>query len=342
MRKYYKNLYCKLLFFILVFLVFFIILIKNTIVRDILSLFFISFVIYYVLKPIHTFLKQKGINEKFSALLLVVTLIMIIGVFIISIIPAIIKEGYNITSSVGYIQKYIDYIYNKINLLNNNKILGGILNKVNGEIENYTVSIGENILNKFVGLGENILDYAVIPIIVYYFLAAGDKIIQKFFIIFPVKIRGMVKNVLEDIDKILARYIISQIILCLIITILTFLVLIGLGIKLPILLSLINGFFNIIPYFGPVIGSLPAILIAFTKSPKTALWALILLYFIQQIEGDILSPKITGDSVDMHPLTVILLLLIGGKIYGFAGMVLAIPIGVIMKIIYEDLNYYLF
>ncbi|NFF68538.1 AI-2E family transporter, partial [Clostridium sporogenes] len=131
-------------------------------------------------------------------------------------------------------------------------------------------------------------------------------------------------------------------ILCLIITILTFLVLVGLGIKLPILLSLINGFSNIIPYFGPVIGSLPAILIAFTKSPKTALWALILLYSIQQIEGDILSPKITGDSVDMHPLTVILLLLIGGKIYGFVGMVLAIPIGVIMKIIYEDLNYYLF
>ncbi len=160
--------------------------------------------------------------------------------------------------------------------------------------------------------------------------------------IFPVKIRGIVKNVFEDIDKILARYIISQIILCLIITILTFLVLVGLGIKLPILLSLINGFFNIIPYFGPVIGSLPAILIAFTKSPKTALWALILLYSIQQIEGDILSPKITGDSVDMHPLTVILLLLIGGKIYGFVGMVLAIPIGVIMKIIYEDLNYYLF
>ncbi len=53
--------------------------------------------------------------------------------------------------------------------MNNNKILGGILNKVNGKIENYTVSIGENILNKFVGFGENILDYAVIPIIVYYF-----------------------------------------------------------------------------------------------------------------------------------------------------------------------------
>ncbi len=112
--------------------------------------------------------------------------------------------------------------------------------------------------------------------------------------------------------------------------------------KITYIIILDKWIFNIIPYFGPVIGSLPAILIAFTKSPKTALWAFILLYFIQQIEGDILSPKITGDSVDMHPLTVILLLLIGGKIYGFVGMVLAIPIGVIMKIIYEDLNYYLF
>ncbi|MCS4467748.1 AI-2E family transporter [Clostridium botulinum] len=103
MRKYYKICTVNYYFYISIPSIFYYTY-KNTIVRDILSLFFISFVIYYVLKPIHTFLKQKGINEKFSALLLVVTLIMIIGVFIISIIPAIIKEGYNITSSVGYIQ----------------------------------------------------------------------------------------------------------------------------------------------------------------------------------------------------------------------------------------------
>jgi predicted PurR-regulated permease PerM len=60
------------------------------------------------------------------------------------------------------------------------------------------------------------------------------------------------------------------------------------------------------------------------------------------VEGNIISPKITGDSISMHPLTVILLLVIGDKIAGFAGMVLAVPIGVVLKIIYEDLNYYLF
>ncbi|EJO5348037.1 AI-2E family transporter [Clostridium botulinum] len=342
MKKYYKNLYCRILFFLLAFLMFLIIVIKSTIVRDIISLFFMSFVIYYVLKPVHTFLKHKGINEKFSALILVFILILSIVVLVVSIIPSIMKEGHNITKSIEYIQKYVEYIYNKINLLSNNKILEGILSKINSKIENYTLKIGEDILNRFLALGENVLDYAVVPIIVYYFLASGENIIQKFFILFPIKIRSIVKNICEDIDKILARYIISQMILCLIIAVLTFLVLIILGIKFPILLALTNGFLNIIPYFGPVIGSVPAILIAFTKSPKVAIWALILLYAIQQLEGDILSPKITGDSVDMHPLTVILLLLIGGKIYGFIGMVLAVPIGVIIKIIYEDLNYYLF
>lgn len=342
MEKHHKKLYIELLFFVLVFLVVFIIIMKNDIARDIISLFFISFVIYYILKPIHVFLKNKGINEKFSALILVLSLVIIIGIFIISIIPNLIKEAHNITGSIENVKKYINYIYSRINLLNNNKILGGILTKINKKVENYTIIMGDNILNKFVGFGENILDYAVIPIIVYYFLASGKDIIQKFFMIFPIKVRNIVKNIFEDIDKILARYIISQMILCLIITVLTFFILIVLGIRLPILLSLVNGFFNIIPYFGPIIGSLPAILIAFTKSPKIAIWAFILLYAIQQIEGDILSPKITGDSVDMHPLTVILLLLIGGKIYGLVGMVLAIPIGVIIKIIYEDLNYYLF
>lgn len=342
MVKYYKNIYCRILFFIFLFLAIFIIFTKSKIVNDIFSLFFISFAIYYILKPIHKFLKHKGMNKRFAALLLVITLIVSTIFFMISIIPAIVRESYNINLSVEYIQTYIDHIYNKMNLLNGNKAIEAILNKLDNKVQNYIIIMGENILNKFINLGENILDYVVIPIIVYYLLSEGEYIIKKFFILFPVRIRSIAKNILEDIDKVLARYIISQLLLCLIIAILTFLVLIYLHINFPILLSLINGFFNIIPYFGPIIGSLPAILIAFTKSPEAALWTFIFLYGIQQIEGNIICPKVTGDSVDMHPLTVILLLLIGGKIYGFIGMVIVIPIGVIIKVIYEDLNYYLF
>ena len=66
------------------------------------------------------------------------------------------------------------------------------------------------------------------------------------------------------------------------------------------------------------------------------------MFLIQQIEGNILSPKITGDSTNMHPIIIIILLLIGEKLGGFVGMIIAVPIGVIIKVIYEDINDYLF
>jgi predicted PurR-regulated permease PerM len=152
----------------------------------------------------------------------------------------------------------------------------------------------------------------------------------------------MIKRIIGDIDKILGRYIISQFVLCAIIGILTFVVLIALRVEFPIILSVLNALFNIIPYFGPLFGAIPAVLVALLHSTKTALWTAALLYIIQQIEGNIISPKITGDSVSMHPLVVIILLIVGGKLGGFLGMVLAVPVGVVIKIIYEDLNYYLF
>lgn len=113
-------------------------------------------------------------------------------------------------------------------------------------------------------------------------------------------------------------------------------------IDFPIILSVLNAFFNIIPYFGPIFGAIPAIAIALIQSPEKALWTAVCLYVLQQIEGNILSPKVTADSISMHPLVVILLLIIGGEIAGFIGMVLAVPLGVIIKVMYEDLNYYMF
>jgi predicted PurR-regulated permease PerM len=217
-----------------------------------------------------------------------------------------------------------------------------ILDTIYSNSNRTMVNIFNKIFSSALSLGENLLSLAVIPIVVYYFLADGDVIGNKLLVFFPLRVRTMVRRILVDIDKILGRYIISQFILCAIIGIFTFVVLLILHVDFPIILSILNALFNIIPYFGPLFGAIPAILVALLISSKAALWTAIWLYAIQQIEGNIISPKITGDSVSMHPLMVIILLVIGGKIGGFLGMVLAVPVGVVIKIIYEDLNYYLF
>ena len=77
-------------------------------------------------------------------------------------------------------------------------------------------------------------------------------------------------------------------------------------------------------------------------SLSKCLWSAIAIFIIQQIEGNILSPKITGDSTNIHPLVIVILLLVGEKLGGFIGMILVIPIAVVIKVIYEDVNYSLF
>jgi predicted PurR-regulated permease PerM len=161
-------------------------------------------------------------------------------------------------------------------------------------------------------------------------------------LVFPTNKRILIRKINSNIDKVLSRYIVSQLLLSAIIGVLTFVMLIVLRIKLPLILALLNAIANIIPYFGPIIGGLPIVLIALIQSPTKALLAIICAFLIQQIEGDILAPKITGVCINFHPIIIIILLILGGKIGGMVGMILAVPILVIIKVIYDDINYYLF
>ena len=146
----------------------------------------------------------------------------------------------------------------------------------------------------------------------------------------------------KNIDKILSRYIFSQLLLSLIIGVLSFILLLILRVKFPLVLAIINGVANIIPYFGPIIGGIPIIFMALTSSVSKGIISAIGVFLIQQFEGNFLAPKITGDSTNMHPIVIIILLVLGDKIGGVIGMVLIVPIAVIIKVIYDDIDYYLF
>jgi predicted PurR-regulated permease PerM len=242
----------------------------------------------------------------------------------------------------GFEDKDFYKMIEKFSGIKNNKILvnllEGLYKKGYSIFRTYTNGFLDNALD----FADNILAIFVIPVITYYFLCDAEKINNKIIFIFPIKWRKIIRKIGYDTDKILSKYIISQFLLCGIVSFLTFIILIGFKVKYPVLLSSINGIFNIIPYFGPLFGAMPAIVIAFVYSPKIAIYLTIALYVIQMLEGNIIAPKITGDSVDLHPIVVIIVLILGGKIGGIMGMILAIPLVVFIKIIYEDLNYYIY
>ena len=203
-------------------------------------------------------------------------------------------------------------------------------------------STSANLVDKAINIMGDLVGLAIVPIIAYYFLSDGKMLYNRFLLIFPTDKRVIIKNINNHVDKVLSRYIISQLVLSLIIAVLTFVLLIIINVKFSLILSVINGITNIIPYFGPIIGAIPIVFIAFTISPSKGLMALIGIVIIQQVEGNLLAPKITGDSTNMHPITIIILLIIGEQIAGVVGLILIVPIAVIIKVVYEDFNYYLF
>ncbi|MGH4125159.1 MAG: AI-2E family transporter [Clostridium sp.] len=342
MKKISKKKLAMTIISIIIFVVIFIIAIRIPIIKQLVNLVFISFIVAYILKPLYMVLIGKGVNKKVASSLIIVALIGLIFLTFIVLIPSIFREGLNINKAIYDLENYLTNANMKFKILSTNKFMSSVMNTIYHKLNAQILVIFDNIFESIMGLGENIITYMVSPLIIYYFLCDSENMINKTLIVFPPESRNIIKKIIEDIDKVLGRYIISQLILCGIISIATFFILIFMKVDFPLILSLINGIFNIIPYFGPIFGVIPAILIGLLDSPKIALYTALWLFVLQQIEGNILSPKIIGESISMHPLTVILLLILGGKVGGILGMILAVPLGVVIKVIYEDLNYYLF
>lgn len=331
------NIICKIVVYIAVIILIYFIL-KFPLIKSFIRVMIISLFLAYALKPLYYKMINKGLKSRFVAIILILSLIGFICITLVIMIPNLIKELASIEKIFLSISTYFNQKINKISFLKGNYVFNNIIKKVNL----YGNTLSENVIFYIMNIGENVFIYCIIPILVYYFLVEGDKIIEKILFLFCVNKRRLIGNILEHVDELLSKYILSQVVLSLIVGILTFIMLLFARLNNVLLLSILNGLFNIIPYFGPVLGGIPIVIVAFLKSTKEGVIITILLIIIQQIEGDIISPKIIGDYVDIHPLVVIILLIVGGRIWGFMGMIIAVPIGVIIKVIYEDINYYLY
>lgn len=170
------------------------------------------------------------------------------------------------------------------------------------------------------------LSLVIAPVLAFYMLR-DLKLIRKTvagFLKEPA--RTEVFSLLHQIDRVLGGFVRGHLLVALIVGILTFVGLTFLGIDFALIIGLVAGLFDIIPYFGAVIGALPAVAIALLESPLKAFYVIILFLVIHQIESAIVSPKIIGQRVGLHPLVVIFALLVGGNAAGIIGLLLAVPI----------------
>ncbi|WP_300383228.1 AI-2E family transporter [Clostridium sp.] len=336
-KKIIKPFIISLVVFIIIFIY-----LKSKIINSIINILFISFILSYSLKPIINYIRDRfRLSKKTSSIIVILIILFGMVTFVYKFIPNLLRESNSIGNILDGIDKYAMEIAYKMKI-NDVEFFKKIYIEVSEKLNFFFREISENILDNLITYFESIISLAILPIVTYYFLVDGEVIYNKILLILPTKNRIIIKKIIGNIDKVLSKYIISQLFLSFIVGILTLVTLFFLNVKFFIALAIINGIFNIIPYFGPILGSIPAVIVALIDDPKKGLYTLFFMFLIQQIEGDILAPKITGDCTNMHPIVIIILLLIGEKFGGIMGMIIVVPIGVIIKVIYDDINDYLF
>ncbi|RYM05268.1 AI-2E family transporter [Sporolactobacillus sp. THM7-7] len=190
---------------------------------------------------------------------------------------------------------------------------------------NRLVDWGSSLIKSFFTL-------VIVPFLAFYFLKDANRIKKGAVRLIPEKWRERTVNVFSEMDRSLGNYIRGQLTVCAILAVLAALGLWILKVPYPIALGVFIGATDIIPYFGPLIGALPAVLFAATQSVYAVLGVLLMILLIQFLEGNVIEPLVVGKSADIHPLYIMLSLGIGGEIAGIVGMLLAVPVFIVLRI----------
>ena len=155
--------------------------------------------------------------------------------------------------------------------------------------------------------------------------------------VFNVKIADEILVILRRTQTIFSNFLGGKILDSLIIGVLTFIILSIVDMPYTLLVSFIIGVTNIIPFFGPFIGAVPSIIIIFFESPTMALWFLLIIFLIQQLDGNIIGPKILGDSLGISAFWILFAILLGGKFFGFIGLIIGVPLFVLIYSIIKEI-----
>ncbi|MFT8318336.1 MAG: AI-2E family transporter [Sporolactobacillus sp.] len=212
------------------------------------------------------------------------------------------------------------------------------VNKALVRIQHSLAGISDRVLDWCSGLIQSLFTLLIIPFLAFYFLKDEDRILRGALHLVPAKWRERTAALCIEMDRSIGDYIRGQLIVCGILAIMGSLGLWLLKIPYPIVFGFFIGITDLIPYFGPIIGALPAALIAATQSIYAVLGVVLMILLIQFLESNVVEPLVVGKSVDIHPLYIMLSLGIGGELAGIVGMLLAIPCFIIVRTCFHHLR----
>ncbi|WP_414841147.1 AI-2E family transporter [Enterococcus saccharolyticus] len=301
-------------------------------------------ILYYLMNPVVDFAEKKGIRRIYSIIALFVLVIGLLAWGIIVIVPKIQEQT---LSFVDNFPQYVKVVERTVNDLFSDPIFSQVqeqltasgekfMNSLTEVIQNVSKTTFQNLGNFFGAVASIVVAVITMPFILFYLLKDGRKLGPYVVNFLPTKLRKPTLKVLGEMNDQVSSYIRGQLTVAFAVAIMFMIGFSIIGLDYAITLGIAAGFLNLIPYLGSFLALVPAVFLGIVGGPVLLVKVLVVFVIEQTIEGRVISPLVLGSQLSIHPVTILLVLLTSGKLFGLVGVILGIPAYAAIKVVISN------
>ncbi|MEX0622241.1 MAG: AI-2E family transporter [Candidatus Woykebacteria bacterium] len=300
-------------------------------IRGVLIGLFIAFILMSGFAPLVDWLTRKGVNKTLSVIITYFLAISSFATLLFLVIPPLVRE---IQELINNLPLYINWFSSTFGYsptlpaFSNDNITSIFTSRLESALSSL-LKVALNAFGVFV-------TFITVAVFSFYLLLEREKIKRNIHIVFPNLPKERVNSLANKIEIKLGAWVRGELMLMLIIGVATYIGLSLLRVEFALPLAIIAGLLEIVPIVGPTVSAIPAALVAFVQSPVLAVGVIALYILIQQLENNIIVPKLMEKAVGLSPIVIIFALLVGGALFGIIGALVAVPAAAILHVIFED------
>ena len=312
------------------------------ILQSVLLPLLLSGFLFYLCLPFQKILEKYNVPRWGSITIIFIGLIIVIGIIVGIVGTMIVEQIDNLIQQIPMLQNEVQNII-QFSLNQMERLPSDVterINKVVGSMGDNVADILSNSLSYITSIISTMFLLIMVPFFLIYMLKDHERFIPFIARIFKGERKVFVVDLLKDLNETVKSYIQGQVTVSLILGLILYIGYSILGLNYTLLLVMFAIVANMIPFLGPWMAFAPAGIIAIIQSPSTFIWVCIITLIAQQLEGNVITPNVMGKSLNIHPLTIIVVILAAGNLGGFMLILIAVPLYAVIKCIVRNIFNY--
>ncbi len=307
------------------------------VIKDVISLFFVSLLLAGVMYPFVRWMAAHRVPKGLSVFIFYFLLLGFLTVSFVLLIPAVAREMGMLAGTYSQSFDWLVGLREGIQGISDKYPFVHDLQASLGSLQQYFGQSVQGVLGYLTTLFGGLAGLVVVLVLSFYLIVEESAVKNLFRNLIPNEYQEMVSDIIWQVINRLGDWLRGQLVLGLVIGGLYFVAFAIIGVPYPILLAVFGGLLEFIPYVGPFIAAVPALILAASVSPFVLIITLIAIVVIQQLENHLIVPKITQRSVGLNPIISILAVMIGGQTFGVVGALFSIPVATAASVVIFEL-----